>query len=734
MALGTPVAAAAAYSAASGTSVSPAYPAGILATDVVLLFVGMKPTAVGGGTVTTPTGWTLQDSLTNAGGYAAQGADSGNTNLYVYTWDTPVAGQTGNLTVTIGGNNVTWAFMVRVPTGGGALSFGSADGQRTTTPTSPMAIALTNGASATNFQTGDRAIWAMSIPTDVTTPAQFSAQSITATGATFGAAAELNEPDSGTGNDIGGYSAWAAVTAGSSTTAPTVNATLAGTLTNVRGPVVLLRVREGAIPPRTGTFAATETGSDTFAAAGDVHVKGSLAASETDADTFAATGSVASAAITGALAATEAGQDTFAAAGNVHIKGTLAATEMGQDAFAAVGAVIVKGSLAASETGADTFASSGKVLVRGTLAASEAGSDTVAATGKVVFQGSLASSEVGADTLAATGQVIVRGSLAASEAGADTWAATGQVIVQGALAANETGADIFFGNGSSQITTAGNLAATETGSDTASASGKVLVSGALAASEAGADALASTGKVLVHGNLAAAETGADAFAAAGQVLVRGALNASETGTDTLASTGQVLVRGGLASTEAGADIFAGGGGAVIVGSLAASETGADSLVASGAITNPPRTGTLAATEAADTFGGYVAPGYVGPGYVGGGVYGTVGTTFTLTGAQAQLLRRIHALHGLGPGPLVVSTSSRTAGDVEQTVTQVGQAVSIATTAASDTFTGNLGQMIEELAALHGLSATLQVTPTTRTAGAIVQAMSTVGTTTTVTRQ
>jgi len=106
VALGTPVAAAAAYSAASGTTVSPAYPAGILATDVVLLFVGQKPTAVGGGTVTTPTGWTLRDELTNAGGYTAQGADTGNTNLRVYSWNTPVAGQTGNLAVTIGGNDV----------------------------------------------------------------------------------------------------------------------------------------------------------------------------------------------------------------------------------------------------------------------------------------------------------------------------------------------------------------------------------------------------------------------------------------------------------------------------------------------------------------------------------------------------------------------------------------------------------------------------------------------------
>ncbi len=256
MALGTPVAAAAAYSASGGTSVAPAYPSGILATDAVLLFVGQKPSTANGGTVTTPTGWTLRDSLTAAGGYGTTlGADTGNTNLYAYTKDTVTGSETGTLSVTLGTNGVSWAFIVRIPTGGGAISYGTADGQRTTTPTSPMSIALTNGASATNFQAGDKAIWAMCIPTDVTTPSQFSAQSITATGATFATATELNEPDSATGNDIGGYSAYAHVNSGSSTTAPTVTATLAGTLTNVRGPVVLVRVREAAVThATTGTL------------------------------------------------------------------------------------------------------------------------------------------------------------------------------------------------------------------------------------------------------------------------------------------------------------------------------------------------------------------------------------------------------------------------------------------------------------------------------------------------
>ena len=265
MALGTPTAAAVSYSASGGTSVAPAYPSGLAAGDVIVMFVGQKPSTANGGTVTTPTGWTLQDSLTGAGGYGTTlGADTGNTNLYVYTKDTVTGSETGTLSVTLGTNGVCWAFMIRVPVGNGTVSYGSADGQRTTTPTSPMSIALTNGASATNFQAGDLALWAMCIPTDVTTPSQFSAESITATGATFGTAVEFNEPDSTTGNDIGGYSAYASVTSGSSTTAPTVTATLAGTLTNVRGPVVLLRVRETAPPTQGLTQSARVDNTNTI--------------------------------------------------------------------------------------------------------------------------------------------------------------------------------------------------------------------------------------------------------------------------------------------------------------------------------------------------------------------------------------------------------------------------------------------------------------------------------------
>lgn len=90
----------------------------------------------------------------------------------------------------------------------------------------------------------------------------------------------------------------------------------------------------------SGSLAATESGPDTFAAAGQLGVIGSLVATESGPDTFAASGTVSSAAITGTLAATESGPDVFAAAGTVpQVYGTLAASESGSDAFVAAGTV-----------------------------------------------------------------------------------------------------------------------------------------------------------------------------------------------------------------------------------------------------------------------------------------------------------------------------------------------------------------------------------------------------------
>lgn len=175
-------------------------------------------------------------------------------------------------------------------------------------------------------------------------------------------------------------------------------------------------------PPRSGSLAATETGSDTFSASGDVIVSGSLSAAETGSDTFSASGTVSDAAITGSLAATEVGADTASIEGDVIVQGSLAATETGSDTFSASGTVAstgISGSLAATETGSDTFNSSGTVLVKGTANLVETGLDGFTSTGKVLVSGSLSVTEIGADIFSAAGSTItsITGSMAAVESG-----------------------------------------------------------------------------------------------------------------------------------------------------------------------------------------------------------------------------------------------------------------------------------------------------------------------------
>lgn len=207
-------------------------------------------------------------------------------------------------------------------------------------------------------------------------------------------------------------------------------------------------------PARTGTMAATETGSDTFAGTGDVPRTGSMAATETGSDTFASSGDVV---VQGSLAVSETGSDTFAATGTLStgVSGSMAVTETGNDTASASGKVFVRGSLAATEVGSDTAAMAGKVLVKGTLAATEAGADTFASSGDVVVRGTLTGTESGSDTAAASGKVLVKGTLAVTESGSDTFAGSSLGQRTGTMDATEVGSDGFTGSGTAVVVVSG---------------------------------------------------------------------------------------------------------------------------------------------------------------------------------------------------------------------------------------------------------------------------------------
>lgn len=228
------------------------YPSGIQAGDLLLTVTGQKPTIANGGTATTPADWELIGELTGAGGYGATlGADTGNTNLRVYK-KVATGSESGNLNISLSDSSVAWGQVYR-------LSSVVADewdvAVVTGEDTSAGSWSSTFGSDP-GIEAEDYIIGALCIPTDVTTPNQFSAQAFTATGVTFGTVREVGELDTASGNDLGGMICRARVLSGTSSAAPVMTATAGGTTTNVRGPAAFVRVRRvtSGGPPEVGSF------------------------------------------------------------------------------------------------------------------------------------------------------------------------------------------------------------------------------------------------------------------------------------------------------------------------------------------------------------------------------------------------------------------------------------------------------------------------------------------------
>lgn len=225
------------YTSNGGTTLSPTPSSATVIGDTMLLLLGIKPD-----TATTPTisGWDLIGSTT--GGAGSVGADTGPMKLLVYSRIATAAGTADAPgTITIVSNSVTAGkIMSYAPAAGNALDVaytGAADVTTGTpfTATMPLNPGLT---------VGDYLLAVGVIPTDITTPAQFSAETVSATGMTTVSLTEIEEWDSGNGNDMGGWLASGPVVTGTASVAPTVSATATGTTTNVMGPIGLVRLRE----------------------------------------------------------------------------------------------------------------------------------------------------------------------------------------------------------------------------------------------------------------------------------------------------------------------------------------------------------------------------------------------------------------------------------------------------------------------------------------------------------
>ena len=222
------------YSSANGSSVTSTMPAGYAVGDLLLCVVGTKPDTATA--VINTAGWTLAGSAVGGGG--TTGVDAGPTRVMAYYKVATSASETAPV-ATLSGNSVSWIQTSAIRATSGQYTVAAVGGADSTTGT---AVSILCGSNP-DIAAGDLCFIAMCDPTDISHT--YASVGVSATGVTaWGASTVVSQPRSSVGNDIGGFTAWLMANTGSSTGAPTITATASGTTTNVRGPGILVRVRE----------------------------------------------------------------------------------------------------------------------------------------------------------------------------------------------------------------------------------------------------------------------------------------------------------------------------------------------------------------------------------------------------------------------------------------------------------------------------------------------------------
>ena len=202
----------------------------------------------------------------------------------------------------------------------------------------------------------------------------------------------------------------------------------------------------------------------------------------------------------------------------------------------------------------------------------------------------------------------------------------------------------------------------------------------------------------------------------------GAANVATTGVSATGSVTNPAATGG--TTVNGTATPAGVGATATLGALLAKGDGwglPAGVSSTGAVSTPAPSGSATVTVS----------GVGATASVGTPVAGTASGA-SITASEVLMLYQIYKLHGLDTTPLVVDASSRSSGDLVQSVSGTAN-VTVSTVSAPSTTAVDAGTMIRELAALHGISTPLFVSATSRSAGVINQSINSAGGTTTITR-
>lgn len=224
------------------TALAVPHPAGIAANDLLVLVVGNKHPPNG---PTTPAGWILVTNGQGSGGLGTNGADRGPVFSTIFV-KVALGTETGNLAITLTSAVGAIGRMFRyTKTSASAWDYAATNGADGTAGT---AWSVT-GAANPGISIDDLIIVGSVVNSNRMNAADpFTLETVSAAGATFGAATERQDSSTAVGNDMALVVSDHPVTAGTVTAAPVFTMTGAPlsrvTVDTPTGPSVFLRIRE----------------------------------------------------------------------------------------------------------------------------------------------------------------------------------------------------------------------------------------------------------------------------------------------------------------------------------------------------------------------------------------------------------------------------------------------------------------------------------------------------------
>lgn len=221
---------------AAVTAVAPAVPSGTTTGDLSVLTVWAKPYNT---TIGTPSGWTKIGEATN--GTVANGVDTGSTKIAMFVKESATAGSIGNLTLT-SANSAGAVINTYAKDPAKSWDFGTFT---TGTDTTNGANYSATAGSGLSVATGDWVLASTAVNGDIGTLSAITLGGMS--GATVGTTNTRQNAAVTTGNDTRGVVVDGAITAGSSSAAPTMTYTNAS---STSGTTMFLRLRHtsGAVP------------------------------------------------------------------------------------------------------------------------------------------------------------------------------------------------------------------------------------------------------------------------------------------------------------------------------------------------------------------------------------------------------------------------------------------------------------------------------------------------------